>query len=154
VLPLPATGIASEQELARCQAELTDPEKRKQFEEAFRLTFTLDKASRNGTRARALLDALIESMPKHACSFRTRGYVHINNGFDVDSAIADYTRAIEHSPNYGEAHYALAFAHTVRDAAQGQVHFQKAMELGIRDERNLGPRFFPTVKVAPATPPE
>jgi hypothetical protein len=53
-----------------------------------------------------------------------------------------YERAVELDPDYGEAHYALAFMLGPTDRERGAVHFARAMELGIDDERNLRERFF------------
>jgi Tfp pilus assembly protein PilF len=61
----------------------------------------------------------------------------------MQGATQHYEKAVELDPDYGEAHYALSFMLTQFDVERGRKHFKKAMELGIPDERNLGPRFYP-----------
>jgi TPR repeat protein len=63
-------------------------------------------------------------------------------GFNVDGALADYKKAVELKPDYGEAHYALAFMYAMGDREKGVEHFKKAMALGVPDERNLGEKFY------------
>jgi Tfp pilus assembly protein PilF len=53
-----------------------------------------------------------------------------------------YEKAVAADPNYGEAHYALAFMLTQSDMARARTHFDKAMALGVPDERNLREQFF------------
>jgi len=50
--------------------------------------------------------------------------------------------AIELKPDYGEAHYALAFMYAMNDLDVGRQHFRRAMELGIEDEHALGGQFY------------
>ena len=70
-------------------------------------------------------------------------------GLDIGSSAV---KAIELKPDYGEAHYALSFMCAMdpsnqANMAKGAEHFKRAMELGVEDERNLGQRFYPNVKI-------
>ena len=70
------------------------------------------------------------------------GYVRVSTGFDQEGAKQHYRRALALDDAYGEAHYAMAFMLAMGDRAQGKVHFERAMALGVPDTRKLGPQFF------------
>ena len=58
---------------------------------------------------------------------------------------AECGRGVDHAadPDYGEAHYALSFMLTQSDLERGRRHFERAMQLGVPDERNLRGQFYP-----------
>jgi Tfp pilus assembly protein PilF len=80
--------------------------------------------------------------PGFAPGYRVLGYAYLNTG-KQSQALNAYRKAVDIDPNYGEAHYALAFMYAMGDLAAGTEHFRKAMDLGIPDERDLGSRFYP-----------
>lgn len=141
-LPIALEGLSSRVELDKGLKTLPEGELTPKFERAFRLVFTSDRSKRNPDEAKRLLMEVLRQKPNHAATHRTLGYVHISNGFDVDSALAAYRKAVELDPNYGEAHYALAFTYAVKDRTAGKVHYDKAMALGVPDERNIGAQFY------------
>src|SRR5262249_24202876 len=144
-LPLKLTGNGSAAELKRELTKLTDPAAAARFERAFRLTFTSDHAKRGYAEARDLLAGLVDTNPKFAPAYRTLGYAQFNlNPADVPQSIALYEKAIDLEPDYGEAHYAVAFLYTTVDLDKGVPHYKKAMALGVPDERNIGQRFYAT----------
>ncbi len=154
-LPLRLKGPGSAAELRRALASLgEDSSAKADFEQAFRLTFTVDRNKRDPVAAMALLKSLLDKHPRHAATHRTMGYVHIQLSFDLDAALKSYEEAVAIDPNYGEAHYALAFLYAIRDRKIGAEHFRRALELGIEDVNGLGPRFYPDVKVGPPPRPE
>lgn len=140
-LALKLTGLNSVEELNRSLAKLSDAESKHLFEEAFRRTFTTDPAGRNYIEAEAKFRQVLEKNPKSAETYRGLGYALFNQG-QAEAALRDYLKATEINPDYGEAHYALAFLYAMGDTAKGKQHYQKAMQLGIPDERNLGERFY------------
>ncbi len=147
-LPLPLIGAGSVAELQGRLKASADPATKTALEEAFRKTFTIDRQGRD--RATALLEPLQASAdPKVAAlALRTLAYVAINNGFDTATATDRYKKALALDADYGEAHYAMAFVLAMSDRATGQVHFERAMTLGVPDTRNLRGQFF-----GAATPP-
>jgi tetratricopeptide (TPR) repeat protein len=146
-LPLKEKGSGSLAELTRGQAATKNAEAATDFAQAFRLTFTSDNARRDYPRARELYQKALALDPKYAEAYRGLAYAEFNIGFNRDAALTNYMKAIELKPDYGEAHYALAFMYAMDDVSKGEVHFKKAMELGVDDERNLGQRFYPNVKI-------
>jgi tetratricopeptide (TPR) repeat protein len=70
----------------------------------------------------------------------------MNIGFNHEAAMANYQKAIELKPDYGEAHYALAFMYAMSDLEKGREHLKRALELGVADERNLVDNFYPELK--------
>ncbi|NUN16553.1 MAG: tetratricopeptide repeat protein [Myxococcales bacterium] len=153
-LPLPETGNASVAELQRGLSHLQQESNKAVFERAFRLVFTTDRTKRGYDEAKGLLDSVLQSEPNHAASYRTLGYVAVNQGFNQELAIKNYQKAVELEPNYAEAHYALAFMHAVGDKAAGAAHFKKAMELGATDDRGIGPQFYPDLVGHPSATPD
>jgi tetratricopeptide (TPR) repeat protein len=141
-LPLKLTGLNSLEELNRALAATDVAEARVPFEAGYRKTFSADAGKRDYPGAVKDLEAVLVLDPDYAEAYRALGYAKFNMGFDVNSAMANYTKAVELEPDYGEAHYALAFLYAMGDRDKGKVHFRKAMELGVPDERNLGPRFY------------
>jgi len=141
-LPLKLTGINSVEELKMGMAYAKNDEARTLYEEGFRKTFTADPAKRDYQGAEADLKKAIELEPGYAPAYRALGYAQFNMGFNVQAALDNYKKAVEIDPNYGEAHYALAFMYAMNDLDKGAEHFKKAMELGVKDERNLGERFY------------
>lgn len=137
---LPPTGHNSGQQLQAEAEKLGDPQLRAAFEQAFVLVFHQDKAQRNIARARELLAPLLEA--NFAPAWRVQGYTYIDDGFQMEPAIDCYRRAIQADEGYGMAHYALAFTLSQTDPAAGKRHFQRAMQLGVQDQRSLGQRFY------------
>lgn len=142
-LPLVLEGSGGLDELTKRQKMLPDALKA-DFETAFRLVFTLDRARRDATRAGALVATLLASddVTAKASGHRLAGYLAINRGFDTVAALAAYREAIALDPNYGEAHYALAFTLAISDLGAGKTHFDRALELGVADTRNLRGQFY------------
>jgi tetratricopeptide (TPR) repeat protein len=136
---LPPVGHNSAEQLQREAAPLTEA-LRGPFERAFVLVFHQDKTQRDIARARELLRPLLEA--NFAPAWRVQGYTYIDDGFQMEPAIECYRRAIAADEGYGMAHYALAFTLTQTDPAAGKRHFQRAMELGVQDQRGLGQRFY------------
>ena len=140
-LPLKLAGMNSLEEMRRALAKLPDQPSRDLFERAYRLTFTSDASGRNYAEAESGFRQVLQKNPKSAESYRGLGYALFNEG-QGDSALENYLKAIEIDPDYGEAHYAVAFLYAIGDTSKGRQHFQKAMQLGIPDERKLGERFY------------
>ena len=65
----------------------------------------------------------------------------MSSGFNVPEAFKHYGQAITLEPGYGEAHYALAFLHAMKDRETGKKHYEKALALGVPDVRGLS-RFY------------
>jgi tetratricopeptide (TPR) repeat protein len=149
-LPLVLEGSGGLAELTRRKAMLPS-ELQASFEEAFRLVFTLDRAKRDATRAGAVVATLVASPDKaaQAAGHRLAGYLAINRGFDAPGAIAAYRQAIAVDPDYGEAHYALAFTLAISDLEAARTHFERAMALGVPDTRQLRAQFFQDAPKAP-----
>jgi tetratricopeptide (TPR) repeat protein len=141
-IPLKLTGNNSVQELEAGLAETDNAEAQALFATGFRKTFSADRAKRDYAGAAEDLEKALALVPDYAHAYRALGYAKFNMGFDVDAAFQNYQKAVELNPEYGEAHYALAFMYVTRDINKGSEHFDKAMELGVPDERNLGPRYF------------
>jgi tetratricopeptide (TPR) repeat protein len=146
-LPLKETGSGSLAELERGRAATKVAEAAAAYDKAFRLTFTSDQNGRDYEQARTLFNQAIALDQKYAEAYRGLAYAEFNIGFNKEAALANYMKAIELKPDYGEAHYALAFMYAMDNTEKGAEYFKKAMELGIADERELGPRFYPQVKI-------
>ncbi len=141
-LPLKLTGLSSVKEMEAGKKAATDKEAAKLFEQGFRKTFTADGSRRDYPGAVQDLQQAIRIDPNYAQAYRALGYAEFNIGFNVDAAMQNYTKAVQLDPDYGEAHYALAFMYAMSDLERGRVHYEKAMQLGVPDERNLGERFY------------
>ena len=142
--PLPLEGGGSVAELRARLAKVKDSTKHPVLEDAFRKTFTVDRAARDVSGAEALLTPLAQDPDPAIASLaeRTLGYVRVSSGFDQEGAKARYARALELDPDYGEAHYAQAFMLAMGDRAAGKVHFDRAMALGVPDTRGLKEQFY------------
>jgi hypothetical protein len=140
-LPLPLEGAGGVAELTKRLAVVADPALRAKVASAFRKTFTLARAKRDPQGAAALLAGL-DAGAVGATAQRILGYVAVSNGFDVPAAMGHYNQAVALDPNYGEAHYALAFMHVMSDLAAGRVHFDKARALGVPDTNRLGEQYY------------
>jgi len=146
-LPLKLEGLSSAQEMERGKAMTQNQEARAAFESGFRKTFTADPQKRDYQGAVEDLDRALSLDPNFAAAYRARGYAKFNLGFNVQGAMTDYLKAVELKPDYGEAHYALAFMYAMPgqgDRDQGEMHFNRAMELGVPDERGLKEKFYST----------
>lgn len=140
-IALKAVGMNSAEELARELARLSDSSLQAQFEAAYRKTYAVRQAQRAYAEAGRLAGEVIGRRPDFAPAYRVQGYARFNSG-NPDGALVSYRKAVELDPNYGEAQYALAFLYVMTDVAAGKTHFQKAMALGIKDELDIGPRYF------------
>jgi tetratricopeptide (TPR) repeat protein len=140
-IALKQTGINSAEELNRALAKLADASLREDFEMAFRYSFSARQAQRNYPTSVDLANKVARAEPNFAPAYRVLGYALFNTG-EPAQALNAYNKAVELDPNYGEAHYALAFMYAMGDPASGVTHYRKAMELGVPDERNLGTRFY------------
>ncbi|MDP6943136.1 MAG: hypothetical protein QF464_03220 [Myxococcota bacterium] len=145
-LPLPLEGSGSIDELKRRLAKISDAATRTKLEEAFRLTFTLERAKRNPNRAAELLGPLTGDAIAGATASRILGYVAVSRGFDFEGAMKHYGDAVKKDADYGEAHYALAFMHVRGDKTIGRGHFERALALGVPDTRGIA-RFYPDAPV-------
>lgn len=141
-LPLRQTGLSSAAELNRDRAGLTDYAIQQSYEQAYRFSFCARMAQRDYSQAVDLAGKVVAARPDFAPAYRVLGYALFNTGRAEESLTA-YKKALDLNPNYGEVHYALAFLYAQGDLVTGREHFQKAMDLGIPDERNLGTRFYP-----------
>lgn len=141
-LPLKLTGLSSLAEMEASAKGTDNQEAREAFISGFRKTFSADAAKRDYAGAETDLAKAIELDPDFAEAYRALGYARFNTGFNVQAAMDAYLKAVELKPDYGEAHYALAFMYAMSDLGSGEKHFKKAMELGIPDERGLGPRYY------------
>jgi tetratricopeptide (TPR) repeat protein len=151
-LPLKEKGSGSMAELTRAQSGTKNPAAAAAFAQGFHLTFTSDQTHRDYPRARDLFQQALRLDPKFAEAYRGLAYAEFNIGFNSDAALQNYEQAIALKPDYGEAHYAMSFMCAMdpsnqANMAKGAEHFKRAMELGIEDERNLGQRFYPNVKI-------
>jgi hypothetical protein len=141
-LPLLESGLGSMVELAASADGLPDEATTRLFEESFRLTFTSDQSRRDYVRARSGFEKVLEIAPQHAPSVRGLAYAEFNTTMNFERTIALYEQAVDLDPLYGEAHYALAFMLGSIDLERGRAHFDRALELGIEDERGLRDRFY------------
>jgi hypothetical protein len=146
-LPLKETGSGSLAELERGRAATKVAEAAAAYDKGFRLTFTSDQNGRDYEQARTLFNQAIALDPRYAEAYRGLAYAEFNIGFNKEAALTNYMKAIELKPDYGEAYYALAFMYAMDNTQKGAEYFEKAMQLGIADERELGPRFYPQVKI-------
>jgi tetratricopeptide (TPR) repeat protein len=143
-VPLKLTGLGSAAELNREMAKLTDKVQAAHFESAFRLTFSSDMSKRDYQQAEELVQALIAAQPRFAPAYRTLAYAEFNlNPSETAVSMQHYEKAVELEPEYGEAHYAIAFmCAATGEREKGVEHYKKAMALGVVDERNIGERFY------------
>ncbi len=141
-IPLKLTGIGSKDELDRALSQVEDGEIRALFERGFRQSFSHDRAQRDYAAAVPAMDQVLAKAPNFAPAYRVLAYAHFNLSFDMPKATGYYEKAVELDPNYGEAHYALAFMLTQSDMARARMHFDKSMALGVPDERDLKTQFF------------
>jgi tetratricopeptide (TPR) repeat protein len=141
-LPLKLTGVNSIEELEKGEASAGSEEARAAYEAGYRKTFTADSQKRDYAGAVTDLEKAISVNPGFAHAYRALGYALFNQGFNVQAALENYRKAVDLDPNYGEAHYALAFMYAMNDLDKGAVHFKKAMELGVPDERNLRDQYY------------
>jgi hypothetical protein len=148
-MPLPLTGPGSVDELNRRLTKVTNPAIKTSLEQAFRLTFTLDRSKRNPAQAKTLLAPIVDDAVSGATASRILGYVAVSQGFDFPGAMKHYGAAVAKDADYGEAHYALAFMHVRGDKTAGKQHFMRALALGVPDTRGIA-RFYPSVP-KPAT---
>lgn len=131
-----------------------DQETQEALLKAFMALFHEDRSKRNGKFAKDNIDQVLQKDPQNAIAYRLLGYFHINNGFRTQEAITAYQKAIELQPNYGEAHYALAFSLVTSDLSVAKKHFVRAMELGVEDERDLANQYFKEVDMTAFRKPE
>lgn len=143
-LPLVLEGSGSLTELKTRLAKVSDAALHPPLEEGFRKVFTVQRQARDNARATALLEPLAAHADKAVAAFAERilGYVRINSGFDAEGAKTRYLKALELDPEYGEAHYALAFTLAISDLGKGKEHFERAMALGVPDTRGLRAQFY------------
>ncbi len=141
-VPLKLTGIGSKQELDHALQKIEDPAIRAWFERGFRASFSHDKALRRFGEAIPAMEKVLVAMPNFAPAYRVLAYAHFNTGGGMAKATELYEKAVAADPEYGEAHYALSFMLTQSDMARARTHFDKAMALGVPDERNLREQFF------------
>jgi hypothetical protein len=135
--PLRLAGLGSRAELDKVSKEVEGDEARKRFQQAFRLTFAIDKGQRDIDKARETYEDLLKAQPKLAAAHRGLAYVALSRGFDIDGAVAAYRKALEIKPDYAEVHYALAFLFSGSDLDKGRGHLKRALELGMTDEQGL-----------------
>jgi tetratricopeptide (TPR) repeat protein len=136
LVPLKQSGLGSAVELKRELAKLGNEQQAAQFETAFRLTFTADPQKRDYRQAQQILEPLLQAQPRFAPAYRTLAYAEFNmNPTDPGLSLQHYEKAVELDPNYGEAHYAIAFmCAATGELDKGIGHYKKAMALGVQDE--------------------
>lgn len=142
-LPLKLTGIGSKAELDRELTRISDPAIQSEFERGFRGSFVTDRSKRRYDTALAAMEKVLQAMPEFPPAYRVIANARLNTSFDMPGATEMYEKAVAADPEYGEAHYALAFMLTQTDIERGRVHFERAMELGVPDERNLRSNWYP-----------
>lgn len=138
---LKVDGLNSAAELSNALTKLSDATLKGSFETAFRMAFSARQAQRNYPDAAKLAAEVIAKQPDFAPAHRVLGYARFNTG-DPTGALNSYRKAVELDPNYGEGQYALAFMYAMSDKAAGIGHYRKAIELGVKDERDIGRRFY------------
>jgi predicted enzyme related to lactoylglutathione lyase len=149
--PLKKTGLGSAAELAKALAQLPDPAAKSAFEKGFRKTFTTEMPARDYDGAKPELEKVLAAKADHPATLRALGYVALNReGFPAAEGF--YRKSFTADPKYGEAAYALAFLLVASDMEEASKFFKIAMGLGVGDERNLGPRYFPDIPVPAAAP--
>jgi hypothetical protein len=146
-LPIRLTGLNSAEELRRGLAALPDPEARAHFERGFRAAFTTVHERRHYGIAETELRKTIELAPGSAEAYRALAYAVFNKGLNFTEAVPLYEKAVALKPDYGEAHYALAFLLGQSDPERGAEHFRRAMALGVKDERNLRARYYQKIEM-------
>jgi hypothetical protein len=144
-LPLPLEGAGGANELKTRLVKEADLKIKKRIDEAFRKTFTVTRSSRNPSEAATLLNGLTAGTAGATAS-RIMGYVAIQTRQGFGKALEYYKKAVALDANYGEAHYALAFTYVISDRTTGAKHFKKAMDLGVKDTRGLGLRYYKASK--------
>lgn len=138
---LKVSGLNSAEEMKKELNRLGNSDLRGDFERAYRMTFSARQAQRNYPEAMQIAQHLLEHQADFAPAHRLLGYARFNTG-DQMGAVESYRKAVEIDPNYGEGQYALAFMLAMMDPTTGAEHFKKAMALGVKDERGIGPRYF------------
>lgn len=138
---LKLSGLNSAEEMNKELQKLGNADLRGDFERAYRMTFSARQAQRNYPEAMQIAQHLLEHEPGFAPAHRLLGYARFNTG-DQMGAVESYKKAVEIDSNYGEGQYALAFMLAMMDPTTGAEHFKKAMALGVKDERGIGPRYF------------
>ena len=92
----------------------------------------------------------IENGTSGATAYRILAYVSILTGGGFKLSQEQYAKSVELDPEYGAAHYGLAFSllwsPTPEVKARGRKHFETAMKLGVEDTSNLRGRFYPNAK--------
>ncbi len=141
--PLKVSGIGSREEMDAALTRMSTDGPRRSFERGFRDCFTSDRSRRNYANAKQAMEAVLAASPDFPPAYRVLAYATFNLGFDMVGATRWYEKAVEMDPEYGEAHYALSFMLTQFDKERGRTHFERAMELGVPDERNLAEQFYP-----------
>jgi hypothetical protein len=140
-LPLPLEGPGSLAELTRLIKRLDgaadDTATRTKLETLYRLAFTVDRGKRDHGRAAALAHGLAKSPTTEAAAERVRGFLAVSGGFDTVAARRHYERAIALDPEFGEAHYALAFLCALGDRKAGREHYELALRSGVKDTMSL-----------------
>ena len=112
-------------------------ETRKELEELYRLSFTIDRKKRDHARAATLANKLGTNKATAAAAERVRGFLAVSTNFDTKTARVHYEKAIALEPAFGEAHYALAFLCALNDREAGAKHYKQASEAGVEDTMSL-----------------
>lgn len=141
-MPLRLEGHNSVASMNKEKTRLHDGEQQK-FELAYRLTYSEDKSKRDYQEAQRLYREVLGHHSDFGPAYRGIAYTFVANGFQMEEAIQWYRKAVEADPSYGLAPYGLAFMlGGMNQIEEGYRHFQTAMKLGVKDERNLKTRFF------------
>ena len=140
-MPLPLKGPGSAAELAGRIKKIADgpgaEETRKEMEELYRSSFTIDRKKRDHARAATLASKLAGNETTAAAAERVRGFLAVSTNFDTKTARAHYEKAIALEPTFGEAHYALAFLCALNDRKTGAEHYKSAVKAGVEDTMSL-----------------
>lgn len=149
-LPLVKEGPRSIAELNRRLAMESDAALKTRLEKAFRLTFATSgdrrtQVQRSGDAIKILGGVDAGTAGATAQRIIARASLRVSGSFVTMQS--HYANAVQLDPNYGAAHYGLAFSlvagATPEALKKGRLHYEKAMKLGVKDTNNIRRYFYP-----------
>lgn len=138
-LPLegPYSKSAWQSQLDRASGSVRDS-----LESALRLTFGADISLRNYDRGKALAEGILREDPNHGPALVIQALASWHLEGDMERSLSQLEQAQRVAPEWGVPSYEIAYLLSMTDRERGRQAFQKADELGIKDTRNLGRRFY------------